>query len=213
MEHRVDLYRNVHKGIRRMLAQLVDEAGALDPSSPTEVAALAQRFRGAARVLEAHHVHEEKFIGPHLERAAPPLFARMERDHEALGHDLERLQASAVSAHSFYLDLASYVGRYFTHIDQEERVFNVALQAAFSDAELLAIEQALVASIAPELMGEFLTMVLPALNAAERDELFAGLTAGAPAPVIDGLFHLAGVVLPARESARLRARFGQARAG
>lgn len=223
IESRFDLYRNVHKGIRRSLARLIEAAGALDPSSGPEVTALEQHLRSVARVIEAHHRHEDTFVGPHLERAAPPLFADMERDHVALAHDLDRLLASAANladdpadrarrAHGFYLDLAGYVGRYFAHLDQEERAFNVALQSTYGDAELVAIERAIVEAIAPDLKAEFLTHMLPALGPAERDDLFAELALGAPEPVLNGLLDLAGLVLPPREAGRLRTSLGRSRA-
>jgi len=78
------------------------------------------------------------------------------------------------------------------------------LWAHYSDEELMAIEQAIVATIAPEEMAFSMKWMIPALNPAERAALFRGMRAGAPAPVFAGLLQMATEMLEESDSRKLK---------
>lgn len=212
MNPRYDIYRNVHKGLRRELSLLVADAGAVDVECPAEVAALAARFRDLRALLEAHHIHEDDFIGPHLRRLAPELATEMEAAHGELDRRLYVLASSAnrlltaVDLHAFYIDLASFASRYTSHMEQEERVYNGVLQAAFTDAELTALDGAIVASIEPRILASFLVRMMPALSPAERAALLGEMRASAPPAAFEGLCELVRAALPPAAWTALRAR-------
>ncbi|AKU99604.1 hypothetical protein AKJ09_06268 [Labilithrix luteola] len=189
---RHNIYRDVHKGLRRELASLVTDIGMLDARTE-EFDRAAARFRQLRRLLEAHHDHEDVHIGPHLKRHAPRLFEEMEKEHGLLAREIAALSVHADAALSaagddriygvrtFYMALGAFMARYFLHMDEEERSYLAALQAAYTDAELGAIEGALVGSIAPDMLECFMAIMLPAMNPDERAELLAHAGA-APAP-------------------------------
>lgn len=215
MKTRFNLYRPIHKGLRLELVQLLVEAGSADPSSLESVGAVTARFGQAARLVEAHHHHEDLHLGPILARLAPAIHAEMEVDHGALDRDLaslrdiaERLAVDpnrAEGLQAFYLGYAAFVSRLFLHLDREEHAYMEALQAAYSDAELHAIDGAIVASVEPELLPVFFSHMIPAMNPPERVELLAGARANAPAPVFEGMCQLAKAALPAPAWEDLRA--------
>jgi hypothetical protein len=197
---------------------LLADAGSAD-ATRDEQATIAARWHGLHALLAAHHRHEDRFIGPHLQRLAPDLFAQMEREHHALDAATEALDVAARElperperALAFYRLLASFVGRYLGHMADEEGPYLRALQAAYSDGELAAIEGALLASIAPDVMGAFLTVMLPGINVTDRVELLEDMRRHAPPPAFAGVCQLAQQVLPGAAwratQARLSAKGG-----
>lgn len=208
MAARHDMYRNVHKGLRRALCALLSDAGSAEVT-PAAQRAVAERWQAIHALLRAHHHHEDAFIGPHLARSAPSLFAQMERDHHALDGASAALTlaaeqlslcppaALAECALSFYRLLASFIGRYLNHMADEENAYLPALQARYNDGELAAIEGELLASIAPDVMGAFLSQMLPAMNTGERFALLDEMRRHAPPAAFTGTCQLAERVLDA----------------
>jgi hypothetical protein len=84
------------------------------------------------------------------------------------------------------------------------------LWAHYSDDELLAIEQALVASIPPAAMFEALHWFLPALNAPERAAMLAGMRQGMPPEPFLGVLDIAWRTLALQDQAKLRRALGLA---
>ena len=71
---------------------------------------------------------------------------------------------------------------------------------------VLAIHQAIIASIPPEMMATSLALMLPAMNNDDRTEMLGGMQAGAPPEVFAGVWSLATSVLEARDVAVLARR-------
>ena len=80
----VDLYRDIHKGIRAELFAVTSTAGSIDPSDRCDRAALADHITSVAAVLESHAHHEDSIIDPVLERHLPELANEITTDHERL---------------------------------------------------------------------------------------------------------------------------------
>lgn len=206
MGSRYDMYNNVHKGLRRALCGLLTDAGS---ATAAEFPEIGSRWLALEEKLHAHHQHEDRFIGPHLARIAPALFAQMEREHAAIDQELAAVRAAA-APNAFYRALARFTSIYFAHMAEEEGAFSDALFAAYTDRDLMAIEGELVASIPPPKLGEFMAMMLPAMNLDERFDLLAGMRAGAPAEVFQGMCQLASQVLDVRDWSMLNERLRSA---
>lgn len=178
---RYDLYGNIHKALRRELAILVADLGTLDPNSDHAVADYVARFRGLAQLLRSHTEHEDAHLGPHLQRLVPQLFSEMEAEHvmldaavDALDHRAAELFAQPERRrvmHEMYLELTQFIGRYWLHLHREETAYQAAFHAAYSDAELAAIEGALVASIEPGERDRFMQMMSLAMNVEDQRDL------------------------------------------
>src|SRR4029079_3048214 len=82
--------------------------------------------------------------------------------------------------HPFYLGLASFTAAYLEHQEFEEFEVMVMLSQHVSPEELRAIDNATVASIVPEMMGQSLSIMVPAMNIDDQTELFGGMQADAP---------------------------------
>ncbi len=209
MGSRYDMYNNVHKGLRRALCGLLSEAGAA-----TDLAELGARWAELETKLHAHHEHEDVFIGPHLARVAPSLFAQMEREHHVIAGELKAVRATSQGEDSkaFYRQLARFTSLYLAHMAEEEGAFSDALFAAYTDRDLRAIEHDLVSSIAPEALASMMAIMLPAMNLDERYELLAGMRHGAPPEVFAGMCQLAASVLEPSAWAALNGKLSAASA-
>lgn len=210
MNRRLDLYRNVHKGIRVMLFDIVRESGRTDFANPAEVARLREDVAGIFELLESHAHTEDRFMMPLVERLAPALAKEFGAAHEeqeallpGLLADLVTIDPAADDAeargHQFVVRLSRIAGELLVHMADEELEINVALWNAMTDEELVAVERELVGSIPPEKMGRYLRYMLPAMSPTERATFLGHL----PPPVFAFVRALATEVLGADEDARL----------
>lgn len=216
----VDLYRDIHKGLRAELFAVTAEAGRLDPADVTGRAALAAQVRGVVEVLVQHADHEDTHVAPTLEAELPVLAERIADDHAVIEARMDQLVdladeavASAADAgrpavHRLYLELATFTAEYLLHQDVEERLVMPAPQAAAGPEVCAEIEHAIIASIPPEDMARSLAFMLPAMDLDDRAELLGGMQAGAPAEVFTQVWGLAGSVLEPVDLRALGARLG-----
>jgi hypothetical protein len=216
----VDLYQNIHKGIRAELFAVTAEAGRLDPANGAARAAHAAHVEAVVGLLRSHATHEDVAIEPALELHLPDLARKIASDHAALEPRMDDLQTIAresalaarterrASVHRLYLELASFTGTYLEHQDVEERQVMPALEAAIGVEAVAAIEQAILSSIPPDEMARSLAVMLPAMNVDDQAELLGGMKAGAPPEVFAGVWGLAGGVLSEPDHSALAQRLG-----
>ncbi|MFP5322679.1 MAG: hemerythrin domain-containing protein [Acidimicrobiia bacterium] len=206
----VDLYRDIHKGIRSELFAITERAGNLDPSDRADRADLSGHVQRVVELLVSHAEHEDGHIQPALERHLPALAEQIEGDHERLEARIELLAEQAADlvdaagnarwrSHQLYVELAAFTSTYLAHQDLEERVVMPELEAIIGPEAGLALHQAIVGSIPPEDMAKSLSIMLPAMNVDDRHDLLRGMLAGAPPEVFAGVWSLAGSVLHPRD--------------
>jgi hypothetical protein len=214
-----DVYRDIHKGIRRELTALIGDAGRLDPADAFGVDELASHVQRVVDLLLDHAHHEDAHIQPAIMRYALALGARIADDHERLDAAMTRLVALATEArdctvgrrhllHELYLDLAAFTGEYLLHQDLEERQVGQALDAAIGFEGLLAINGAIVGTMPPEELTAGLAVMFPAMNVDDRTELLGGMRASAPTEAFDGVWSLAASVLTPADHRAVAARLG-----
>lgn len=187
---RRDLYAGIHKALRLFMAETLGRLGSTDAGDAEELQGALQMLERLLGLCELHIKDENDFVHPALERAEPGAAARIAAEH---AHHLEgiadlRELASIVtlsgaghraeSLGRLYRALALFVAENFQHMHVEETAHNAALWSTYSDAELIAIEQALVASIPPAAMFEALHWFLPALSAPERTGMLLEMRQG-----------------------------------
>jgi Hemerythrin HHE cation binding domain len=207
----VDLYRDIHKGIRNELFAVTFEAGRADPLDRDAVSTVGCRWGNLVKVLLAHAEHENEFVQPVIERFAPEHAEDIATTHTALEAQMAQLELLADRAadscpeqgrlltHRLYLGLASFTASYLLHQEFEEFEVMVTLSQHVSPEELQALDNAIVASISPEMMAQSASIMLPAMNIEDQVELLGGVQAAAPPEVFAGMLGLAESVLePAR---------------
>lgn len=216
----VDMYRDVHKGLRAGLFAVTQAAGQVDPHDQDAVRAVSAAWTDMVQMLVEHAEHEDIFVQPVIERHHPGHAQEIATAHprlEAQMAELEVLADRAASAgsdqvrlltHRLYLGLASFTAEYLEHQEFEELEVMVMLSQHVSPEDLRALDNAIVASLSPDRMAASAALMLPAMNIEDQAELYEGARAGAPSEVFQGMLMLAEAVLePARHEA-LRSRLG-----
>jgi hypothetical protein len=212
----VDLYRDVHKGVRQALFDLTVAAGRLDVADGAEVGALMQTCRRALELLRAHDDHEGQLLLRALvETHAPDLAHRLDEEHrdlaaciDVLGCRADELAATPAAdrapiAHAFYLEAAAVTGTCLEHFDVEERLVMPALAAACDAGHLLRTQRALLTASGPEHDAAGLGAMLTALSPSERSALIDRISTGASPDAIARLRAVAAQVLTPAECAAL----------
>lgn len=213
---RFDIYSNPHKALRACLGDCLAAAGRVDPHDGADVAALAAQVRGLLDFCRVHLDKEEHYVHPVMEARRPGSSATIAGDHrehlEALARLESRVRAlesatargRAAAATQLYRDLALFMADNLVHMHAEEVDNNEALWAAYSDEELLAVEQRLVASIPPAMLQTALRWMVPAMNPAERETLLKNVRAKAPPAAFAAMLADVETLLTQSERSKLQ---------
>lgn len=210
----VDLYRDIHKGIRAELFAITTTAGSLDPDDRGDRAALAAHVESMRGVLVQHAEHEDEFVEPLLETHLPGMAERVSAEHVDLDArfgavaDLAGGLTVATSdarrvAHVLYLELSAFTSRYLHHQHVEEVEIMPALDRIVGAPGCGAVHAAIVGSIPPDELARSLAFMLPAMNPYDRTEMLGGIRLAAPAEAFDAIVGLARSVLEPRDFALL----------
>lgn len=217
---RHDSYGGIHKALRRFMSDTLGRVGSTDPADADEVAATLAQLRDLLDTCELHIKDENEFIHPALERARPGSAARIAAEH---GHhhdaiaDLRDLAgliedtrepARGAALARLYRAMALFVAENFAHMEVEEAEHNPVLWAHYTDAELIAIERALVASIPPQVMVRMMYWFMPSLNAPERAAMLGDMKAGMPPEPFLGMLDIARRSIAASDFAKLTRALG-----
>lgn len=191
---RVDLYAGIHKALRALMADTLLAVGRMDPDDTTERRAVSVRVLKLLDFCASHVAHENEFVHAAIEARAPGASDAIGHEHDEHLAQMARLKttlatlsesagnADAAAALDLYRRLALFIAENFQHMHVEETAHNAVLWARYTDAELVAIHNTLLASIPPTEMMYTLRWLVPAMNPAERSALLADMQAHAPAP-------------------------------
>jgi hypothetical protein len=210
----IDLYRNVHKGIRNGLFSLCERAGGVDPADDDQIGLIAADTDWMFELLDAHAEHEDATIGPALRDLDESLDDLVRREHAALDaamqtiRDLQRdidapRHGRAVHVRRCYLTLASFTSAYLAHEATEELQVSPVLFTGLGTDGVRELEGAIVGSIKPDHFAGYLRLILPATNPSERAELLGGIRQAAPPEVFAATMHIANEVLVPADHERL----------
>jgi hypothetical protein len=218
---RYDGYLGIHKALRLFMSSTLTGVGSTDPGDNAQVDATLAQARELLELCELHVHDENRFIHPALERACPGSAERIAHEHV---HHLESIRdlgdlvglvadtrggARGAALARLYRAMALFVADNFAHMHVEETEHNAVLWAHYSDAELIAIERELVASLPPQAVVRALHWFMPGLNAPERAAMLTGMRDGMPPEAFLGVLDIARRTLSAADYAKLAAALGQ----
>jgi len=219
---RHDLYGPIHKALRAALFDTARRFGALDADDPRELAqALGQAERLLA-MLAGHLKHEDNFLHTAIEARRPGGAQRSAADHRehieslaALADELAALRHAAPAERDarvmrLYQQLNRFIAENLEHMQFEETQNSATLWALYSDDELVALHDRLVASIEPQDLMDVLAWMPRALNTAELAGLFSGMRAKAPPQAFSAVLAVARSQLDDTRWARLSRSLGLA---
>lgn len=205
---RFDLYGTIHKAMRHIMCELLMEAGRLDVTDAAACQSLCADVSTFADFCCSHIEHENNFVHTALDARLPGASQRIAGEHRQHEEDIAALQARAralaaaapqergACAAMLYHSLALFMAHNLAHMYLEEVQHNQQLWAHYRDDELLAIHEALVATVPPAEMAYTMRWMLPAMTPQERVMVLRGVQASAPAPAFEGVMDLAREVLP-----------------
>lgn len=214
---RYDPYLMIHKGIRALITDALLRAGRMDPFDDEDTAEVVARIRDLARLAESHAHHEERFVHAAMEARAPGSTRHVEEDHRTHRGALARLVAGcdavakqtgaarAAAALDLYRALGLYVAKDLVHMHAEETENNAVLWATYSDDELVALTERLVAAVPPEQNAIFARWMASASAPAERAQLLANARGKMPAPAFAGMLQGILSELRAKDRGKLEA--------
>lgn len=196
---RLDMYSGIHKALRALMADTLLAVGRMDVADAQELAAVTQRVEQLLAFCASHLKHENNFVHAAIEARAPGASEEIGHEHEAHLLHIDRLtrlaqtvrqahpEARPLASATLYRELALFIADNFQHMHVEETAHNRVLWARYTDAELAAIHDALIASIPPEEMMFTARWLLPHLNPAERTMLAADIRSKIPAPAFEAM--------------------------
>lgn len=198
---RFDMYSGIHKALRAFMADTLLAVGRMDWADDLELAQATERVMALLDACTAHLQHENEFVHAAMEARAAGASAAIAHEHEEHLKHIARLAElvgalrgavlpdRAAAASRLYRELALFVAENLRHMHIEETLHNAVLWACYTDAELVAVHDALVASIPPAEMMGIARWLVPFMNPAERALMLADMRAKAPPPAFQALLE------------------------
>lgn len=217
---RFDMYAGIHKAMRAWMADTLLAVGRMDADDGLELARTTQRVLELMDACASHLKHENAFIHAAMEARAPGASAVIAHEHDDHVVHIDRLARAATAllglpaggrdtaALALYRELSLFIAENFQHMHVEETAHNAVLWARYTDAELVEIHDALVASIPPEEMMRITRWLVPFMNPADRVAMLSDMRAKAPAPAFDAVMDAVRPHLTPGEWAKLTRSLG-----
>jgi len=217
---RMDFYAPIHKALRLYMFETLTRLGRADAGDIDELSGAVAQLQALLSMLRGHVAHENEYVHPPMEArraGSSRLVGGQHEEHlasiDALDQEsLELLAAPAARRDALtmrlYRHLALFVAENLQHMHIEETVHNAELWAAYSDDELMALHDELIAHIAPEEMQQVNHWMAPALSLDELTGMLQGMKAGMPAPMFEAVAAAMFDRMPERRRAQLAQRLG-----
>lgn len=206
---RFNIFNQVHKALRAMLydTSLTIQQTHFADAEETETA--LEKVRATVDIFDEHAAHEDHFVLPAIRQYEPSVVDAFEQEHEKDHALSERLRGLlTVYNHAIKTEVKIETGQAINqafiefmifnleHMAKEETVLNKILWRYYSDAEIIAINQRIVASISPEEMAVTSAWMMRGMSNAEISGWLKAVEKNAPEPVFTRLFSIAEKELP-----------------
>jgi len=218
---RFDMYLFIHKALRQFMGHTLTRLGAMDVSDAEERDAVLDGVDSLLGFLRGHLQHENDFVHTAIEARRPGGARQTADDHlqhqDAIANleDESRAVRDARDEHRsllalrLYRHLADFVGENLQHMQVEETCNNAELWSLYSDEELVAIHDRLLATIGPDEMALTMRWMAAALNVQELAALFDDMRQKAPPPALEALLEVAHAQLDERRWGQLLRAIGR----
>lgn len=209
-----NLYRIMHKAMRRDLFEVSSLIGSTDFTDVDAVEELGERFAGLVTSLGHHAEMEDEVLHPLARQHGLSALANVEEEHAVLDAELVELETLMAGfaespgegrwdeANEFYLRFNRYVSSYLAHADREETELMPALAVALDGAELARIAQSDVAGPV-DMLVEAMGSMLPLFNVEDRRQLLADVAVGLSESEYGRVAVAAQAAIGSREWAKL----------
>jgi hypothetical protein len=196
---RVDLYGPIHKALRALMADQLVAVGRMDAEDGVDMARTTERVMELLDFCVMHLGKENKYVHAAMEAratGASEVIAHEHVDHvrhiEALGSLVASLRtAPAGQRHALqrqlYAEIGLFVAENFQHMRVEKTAQNAVLWVRYTDDELQAIHDEIVAGIEPDKMLFIARWLIPAMCPVERAGMMGGMKSHAPVEVFEAV--------------------------
>jgi len=206
---RFNVFLLIHKGLRAFLYDVSTSLQHTDfgqtPGFPHSLEKLEQLLE----VFDKHAHHEDNFVFCMLAACNPQLQEEMEREHvtdHALANALRSLIAQyrtaadsekATIGSSICYTFNDFTAFNLTHLNKEEIVVNESLWLHYTDADILAANMRMLATLSPEEMKSSAVWMMRGCSNTEITGWLGNVKKQAPPHVLETLLALAEQELPA----------------
>ncbi|WP_051237042.1 hypothetical protein [Ottowia thiooxydans] len=193
---RLNIYANIHKGLRAMMMDTLACVGSVDIHDSTQLPAVCERVLELCDICTSHMGHEHEFVHAAMQACQPGSAAQIAAEHQEHLAVIAELRETVSRPYSgcsgpmqeqaaleLYRKLALFVAENFVHMHAEEVEHVKVLWACYNDEELHALEERIVASMPPADTLMHMRWMIPAMAPVERAALLSGMQAVAPARV------------------------------
>lgn len=192
MSPRCDLYRNIHKGLRAAMFDTACRFGRLNTEEPEALQQALDQAQRLLMLMASHVKHENDFVHCAIEARRPGGAQRTADEHRehletlhALGLEVAALRRALPAergplAQRLYRHFVDLAADQLQHMQREETHNNELLWTLYSDIELQALHDRLLAAVEPAARMEALRWMAQALNPQELAELMGDLQRKAP---------------------------------
>jgi hypothetical protein len=188
MSQRIDLFTNVHKGLRKAMFDLSYLAGRTDYNDVKQLEELKSAFDEVFSFLHKHGYNEDNHMLPLLDTKVPGASQHDMEDHVEIEkkiasltdemHGLSSIPQGGEripAGYKFYLNLNKFISEYLLHMHEEETVTTGLFYDNFSDEELSVILPKIISSSKPEDLLTSAKYMIPSMNDDERLFLLGGM--------------------------------------
>jgi hypothetical protein len=189
---RAQPYRLIHKTLRAEMTAALLGLGRCDPHDQAAVLSVLAQVDDLLHLADAHLQHENTHMHPPLRERRAAAVQPFDDEHAAQRQAARRVREALEAARAagpagieaakyrLYLEVSVWVAHHLVHMAEEETVLTAQFWAHFSDDEIRAIEQDLVASIPPQEMLPLMGAMLRAVDHAERCAWLRPMAAAMP---------------------------------
>lgn len=174
-----------------------------------EVETALEKVKIVVDVFDKHAGHEDHFILPAIQQYEPSLVDAFEQEHEkdhALSQKLRGLlivydyaikaEVKLETGQAINAAFIEFMIFNLEHMAKEETVLNKVLWRHYSDAEIMAINQKIIASISPEEIAVTSVWMMRGMSNMEISRWLKAVEKHAPEPVFTQLLEIAEKELP-----------------
>jgi iron-sulfur cluster repair protein YtfE (RIC family) len=196
---RHDLYASIHKALRSFMSETLLRISRIDVADATDRDAALAELDALLTLCSEHLRHENEFVHTAIEARQPAGSRRVADEHNEHLQSIAALRAEAEGLRSaapdeadrlalrLYRHLALFVAENFQHMHIEETAHHALLWQHCSDAELDALHDRLLASIAPQEHVLVARWMVPACTPRERAAIVGAAQAQMPPEAVLGV--------------------------
>ena len=206
---RYNIFNQIHKGLRALLYDTALKLQQTNFANAEESEAILEQLKQTLDVFDKHAEHEDHVVLPAIQQYEPSIVDAFVQEH-ILDHQLaekmraqlaafevattpaDKLNAGNGILHAFI----AFMTFNLDHMAKEETVINERLWRYYSDAEIIGMNQRIIANIPPEEMGFTSAWMMKGMNNAEITGWLRAVQDNAPEQVFNTLFTIAEKELP-----------------